>query len=675
MSSMEVCEAPAVVDTEPAVEPAVEQSPEEPVAMDTEPATQSTEQVADPADDSEDDGPVLKKRNHRKRSRLDDDEAVDEQSNAQEQPADEKVAEEGSDNEDANHADEPRRRRLKKSKETEEQEEQGDSDGEEGDAEDPGGAGDDDYADSDEEKMYERMVAAEDEQPAEANDDDSDADEMVAEQMGSQPKEKKMSQKQMAKLTSENQRLIRETKTRFPQSQGIRKSATSLVEKLRQRKLAQAKPVRVCSQPSQPELSDSDSDSDLELELPATVPDVPCSQPDLSTDESSGEKQECSEHFHDLVLDSETLADDSQTQSGPASTDSCEPAEPHSAELADLASKESPVVDTMRSDSETAPAETEQAVDKVPAASDAAIYETGQEVLYTNRDGEQSRAVIEGIDRGAVPPCYTVKFADGNTRETEASRIEPSVQAAAKPAVTYVRKKKQQALAVAKVAMDLDESDTTAEPTAEEQSAADVETPALAVDHQAVDEAAAEDKCQSPVESSIDAADAVSNAEPETQSADGDEQLESAPSCPEEEMAEVVQPKDDGEQATAIAAEANATEAAEDVADDSDDYVMGGDDDPNEEDGSDQEGVVDNSKAFGQPEDAMQLLLQKQREQQAKEQLAGENNQFIDEQASEEEDIMDYGSDDEGNEDKLKGGRQHYFYSSHTHSRLWLSLF
>jgi len=660
MASMDVCEAAAIVDTELAVEP-VEQPPGESVAMDTEPTTQSTEQSADPADDSEDEGPVLKKRNHRKRSRLDDNDAVDEQSNAQDQPEDEKVAEESSDNEDANGADEPKRRRLKKSKETEEQEEQGDSDGEEGDDEDPGGAGDDDYADSDEEKMYERMIAAEDKQLAVAADDDSDADEMVQEQFASQPKEKTMTQKQMQKLTSENQRLIRETKTRFPQSQGIRKSATSLVEKLRQRKLAQAKPVRVCSQPSQPELSDSDSDSDLELELPAAIPNVPCTQPDLSTDESSDGKQECSEHFHDLVLDSETLADDSQTESVPASTDICEPAEQPSAKPADLASKDSPAVDSVRDDSEMSPAETEPAVHKVAAASDAVLnavcFETGHEVMYTNRDGEQSRAVIEGIDHGVMPPCYTVKFADGNTRGTEASRIEPVAQTAAgtKPAVTYVRKKKQQALAVAKVAMDLDEPETAAEPVVEEQSIADAETSEFVVDHQAADEAAAEDKCQSAVESSIDAADAVASEETETKSADGDEQLESAPSCPEEEMAEAGQPESDGEQTADVAVEATATEAAADVADDSDDYVMGGDD-PNEQDDLDheQEAAADNSKAFEQPEDAMQLLLQKQQQQQAKEQMAGENNQFIDEQASEEEDIMDYGSDDEGNEDKLK---------------------
>ena len=58
------------------------------------------------------------------------------------------------------------------------------------------------------------------------------------------------------------------------------------------------------------------------------------------------------------------------------------------------------------------------------ATPSATNYARGQEVLYTDANGEQSQAAISDVDLGARPPSYTVKFADGTERSTEASRIE-----------------------------------------------------------------------------------------------------------------------------------------------------------------------------------------------------------------------------------------------------------
>ena len=58
------------------------------------------------------------------------------------------------------------------------------------------------------------------------------------------------------------------------------------------------------------------------------------------------------------------------------------------------------------------------------ATPSATNYARGQEVLYTDSNGVQLQAAISHVDFGAQPPSYTVKFADGTERNTEASRIE-----------------------------------------------------------------------------------------------------------------------------------------------------------------------------------------------------------------------------------------------------------
>ena len=60
------------------------------------------------------------------------------------------------------------------------------------------------------------------------------------------------------------------------------------------------------------------------------------------------------------------------------------------------------------------------------AAAAAPVLARGQEVLYSDaRTGAKLPARIDAVHHDDGPPYYTVRFADGALRDTEASRLEP----------------------------------------------------------------------------------------------------------------------------------------------------------------------------------------------------------------------------------------------------------
>ena len=60
-----------------------------------------------------------------------------------------------------------------------------------------------------------------------------------------------------------------------------------------------------------------------------------------------------------------------------------------------------------------------------PVAPAPLAYTQGQEVLYIDAHGGQSAASISHVDCATNPASYTIKFANGEERGTEASRIQP----------------------------------------------------------------------------------------------------------------------------------------------------------------------------------------------------------------------------------------------------------
>jgi len=70
------------------------------------------------------------------------------------------------------------------------------------------------------------------------------------------------------------------------------------------------------------------------------------------------------------------------------------------------------------------PEPTAQAAFQPHGATAANIYEKGEEVLYTMRDGSLAKAKVMSVDKSIVPYSYGIMLEGGSERETEAHRLQ-----------------------------------------------------------------------------------------------------------------------------------------------------------------------------------------------------------------------------------------------------------